>query len=226
MQKEYFILDPAFPDRLTRSGYTRTLEFVQTLFEQYARAGLSKRSDKNVAISGLLQRMRAAFKSDCIYGTFDCFLSRHLLWRVLNTTNGEIAGTSDAELRLPSWSWMSHDQIQFFPEGNIMIPSDTIRFGLEQQLIVRIFELRDCSIKRNSDSSDLMNSNAEEIGRVWLDSDDRIQVQSCVIVGKKDEDAWIVLLVLAIGQARFKRVGVGEIESRYISEYSIRGVLV
>ncbi|KAF2174745.1 hypothetical protein K469DRAFT_725092 [Zopfia rhizophila CBS 207.26] len=80
-RKEYFLLDPEFPERLSSSGYHSTITFIQFLFEKYAQSGLSKKSDREIAISGLVKRMETVFKNEYRHGIFADCLSRLLLWR-------------------------------------------------------------------------------------------------------------------------------------------------
>jgi hypothetical protein len=225
IRKEFFILDPVFPQRLARSGYERTLEFIQHMFEEYAQAGLSKRSDKEVAISGLLQRMQATLKSECIHGTFLCFLSRLLLWRVTNTNDPNSACLPDKEQKIPSWSWLSQDYIQFFPEEEIDVPEGLNSFNSKAQLDVLIFELQDFHMEEQGERHVLLHNDAQQIGEFWLDSHGKTQVQNCVIIGKSKYRLWFVLLVMKIGSKRYKRFGVGKIQRHYISNTSFKGVL-
>jgi hypothetical protein len=226
------MLDPNFPKRLTRSEYQRTFEFVQ-IFEEYARAGVTKRSDKEIAISGLLQRMHRVLCSEYVYGTFRCFLSRLLLWRVLDITEDGIACSGEAGHRLPSWSWMSHDHIefpQFFPGGEIGIPLNTIGFDSEGQLRklhVRLFVLRDWGKEKEEQGERhlLLRDNAQEIGQFWFDTHEKPQIKHCVVVGKFKENIWFVLLVVDRGEKRYKRFGIRRIQPRYISETSFAGIL-
>jgi hypothetical protein len=236
---QYFILDPAFPERLTRSGYYRTLDFIERLFEDYAQAGLSRRSDKEVAISGLLQRIGTALNSQFVYGVFECIRWPLILWRALDSMNNEAVSASMAAVKLPSWSWMSYDHIEFLDTGEMDIAQDTIRFGIEkQQLDVYIFDVQDCSMAPRSDLQILVNSSDEEIQKVWFDSNERIETPGCVIVARRrrkndflydlvrDKKEVFVLFVVAEGQGQYRRVGVGEISLQYISQSSVRGVLV
>jgi hypothetical protein len=75
MRREYFLMDPEFPRRLQKPGYNRTIDFLQFLFEKYARSDLTKKSDRVVAISGLVKRMESALDTTCRYGVFEAFLS-------------------------------------------------------------------------------------------------------------------------------------------------------
>jgi hypothetical protein len=235
---QYFILDPAFPERLTRSGYDRTLDFIERLFENYAQAGLSRRSDKEVAISGLLQRIGTALNSRFVYGVFECIRWPLILWRALDSTNNEAVSASMAAVKLPSWSWMSYDHIEFLDAGVMQIAENSIQFRVEkQQLDVYIFDLQDCSMAPKSDLQILVNSSDEEIQKVWFDSNERIETLGCVIVARRikndffydlvrDKEEVFVLFVVAKGQGQYRRVGVGEISLQYISQSSVRGVLV
>jgi hypothetical protein len=233
-RKEYYILDPEFPKRLTVSGYPSTLEFIQHMFEEYAQAGLTKRSDKEAAISGLLQRMQDIMDPKGVHGIFHCFLSRLLLWRVSDTTDNPIACSGDTEHQLPSWSWMSLDHIQFFPEEDIQVPVGINKINSEGELHVRIFELRDYNLDEQGEQSVLSRDNAKKIGKFWFDTHDQTQIQNCVVVGKcterrsfwkSDEVMWYILLVTEEREKRYKRVGVRKIRPDYISDAAF-GVLV
>jgi hypothetical protein len=195
------------------------------MFKEYAEAGLSKRSDKEVAISGLLRRIESTLGS-CVHGIFSCFLSRLLLWRVSNTTRN--ATDDSGDIKLPSWSWMSHDHIQFFPEEHILVPEGTNSFNLELQLQVRIFELRNYPIVEECSERHLVwRNNTQEIGNFWLDTHEKTQIQYCVIVGKsQSEEIVFILLATEIGEKRYKRFGVGNIKAHYVTDLSIEGVLM
>src|SRR5436853_3200527 len=86
--REHFLIDPEFPSRLQYSGYTPTIDFIQFFFEKYAQSGLTEKSDRVVAISGLVKRMEGVFQTKCRYGVFEAFLSRLLLWRRRDKTDG------------------------------------------------------------------------------------------------------------------------------------------
>ena len=47
------MLDPNFPNRLLKSGYQRTMEFIHFLFEDFSKRDLTEKTDRAVAISGL-----------------------------------------------------------------------------------------------------------------------------------------------------------------------------
>jgi hypothetical protein len=239
--KEYYILDPKFPNRLTISGYRRTLDFIQDMIERYARAGLSYRKDKERAISGLLGQIETTINSQCVHGTFSCFLSRLLLWRVL-APNNDIPFVPDNErydgggskYELPSWSWMSHDYIKFLPEGPIEVSTDTISFGSEQQLNARIFKLQDCDMKEDEQQHMLLYDDDREVGEIWVDGHAQAQIEDCVVLGRNEkrwgqedhEEYWYVLLVLTTHENKYRRYGVGRIQPQYVSRTSVMGVLV
>ena len=63
------MLDPHFPERLVQSGDQRTIEFIHSLFEQYSKRGLTKKTDRCVAISALEARIARARRRRCARGT-------------------------------------------------------------------------------------------------------------------------------------------------------------
>ena len=223
------------------SGYTSTLEFIQDMFERYARPGLSYRKDKERAISGLLEQIRLTINSECVYGTFSCFLTRLLLWRVLALNDGipfgqaeEASHGGDPKYELPSWSWLSHDHIEFLPEGKIEVPKDAIGFGLEQQLNARIFSLKKFSTREKGERHMLLYDKDQEIGEIWFDGDAEVPIGACVVLGRDAKpwyvqdfhQHWYVLLVSAEHGNRYHRDGVARIKPQYISTTYVEGVLV
>jgi hypothetical protein len=72
------MLDPKFPQRLLEAGDARTVEFIQFLFTEYSRRGLTEETDRCAAISGL-QNCIAQVKGETIFGVLQSFLHRFLL---------------------------------------------------------------------------------------------------------------------------------------------------
>lgn len=233
---EYFILDSKFPDRLTRSGYERTIRFIQYIFEQYAKAGLTEKSDKEVAISGLLQRIERSIGSKYVYGTFSCFLCRLLLWRVLDAADEGVAGPGNVKSTIPLWSWMSHDSIKFIQAGNIEVSRTAVSFGSDQKLQGWVFKLQDCKTQEDGERHMRLHDNGQEVGEVWFDAHVR-EVQDCVVLGREqippwdDEEAaknkhWYILLVSAKSGNQYSRLGVGMIQQQYVLNTFTKGILV
>jgi hypothetical protein len=197
------------------------------MFKTYAQAGLTQLSDKEVAISGLLQRIQRVLRSKHVHGIFRCFLSKLLLWRVSDTTKNRAACSGDTEHGLPSWSWMSHDHIEFFPKEDIHVPANANEFGSNGQLHVQIFRLHDwVTEQEQGERHVILRDDAQEIGEFWFDMQTKPQSDHCVVVGKSEENTWFVVLVTEIGEKRYKRFGIGRIEPQYISETASDGVLV
>jgi hypothetical protein len=159
-----FILDPQFPRRLTTSGYISTIDFTQFLFREYAQAGLTKESDREVAISSLLWRMERALRTTCSYGVFDCFLSRLLLWRVPDKVDNNTASSGNAEHQLPSWSWMTHNQIEFFTDTQHEIGFSS------GQLHVQIRALQNCWMEQQENRLIFLDHDTNSMGELWFDT--------------------------------------------------------
>lgn len=219
------MLDPRFPKRLNSSGYKRTIKFVQSLFIQYAQAGLSKESDREVAISGLLQRMDHAFESEHRYGIFACFISRLLLWRVSGSGNGNGANTGAVDRSLPSWSWMTHNRIEFFPDGWIKILERSIKFGSGVELLAPIRRLQNCRIKQRGSRHIIQENSTHDVGELWFDGQASTALGECVVVGMQDPDNCFILL-LSTYDHHYQRVGAGHIKARYLSKDYWKGTIV
>ncbi|KAM7210219.1 hypothetical protein V8F06_014399 [Rhypophila decipiens] len=126
--RDYFIQDPQFPARLYSSGIQRTTGFLQWLFEDYSRLGITDVRDRHKAILGLTTRIENSFLAGTAghkiaiggrYGVMNgVCLVRMLLWRRKGGSAGgkiDYPGDGDAMIkRPPSWSWMSYPgEIEF-----------------------------------------------------------------------------------------------------------------
>jgi hypothetical protein len=226
--QDYFILDPRFPLRLYASGYMTTLHFVQDLFIQYAQAGLTDESDRETAISGLLQRMDRSLISKHNYGIFECFMSRLLLWRVSGNVAGstentgtEAANTGTVKHRLPSWSWMTHNQIEFFPAEKIKILPKSIKFGSGSELLVPIWHLRDHKVMQRGRQHFLQDNDNHDVGELWFDGQSSATVEDCVVIGLQQgkqgrlqtDDMCFLLLVSKEYDGHYRRTGAGKVKA-------------
>jgi hypothetical protein len=226
-REDFFILDPRFPDRLRTSGYLSTGRFVQDLFTKYAEAGLSKESDREIAISGLLQRMDHAFSCEHRYGIFECFLSRLLLWHLLNNVAGSRANTTIEDQRFPSWSWMAHNGIKFFPaEGKIEIRPRSIKFGSGSELLVPIRHLRDWKIEQRRSQHIIQDNDNNDVGELWFDGQASTTAEDCVIIGTQGRDKCFILILSKINDNHHRRIGAGEIRAHCLSNDHRKGMVV
>jgi hypothetical protein len=225
---DLIILDPRFPERLTMSGYKNIRKFVLALVKEYAQAGLSNESDREIAISGLLKRMDGALKSKHRYGVFMCFLSRFLLWRVDLAGSTENASMEDHGL--PSWSWMTHNQIEFFPAKDIKIRPRYISFGSGLELLVEIRHLQGCKIKQQQGQQErqrvIQDNDNHDVGELWFDGQPSTTVEDCVVVGIQEVNKCLVLFVSKTYQNHYRRIAAGEIKARYLTEDCSKGTIV
>ncbi|KAK8013498.1 hypothetical protein PG991_009091 [Apiospora marii] len=103
---KYFQLDPAFPSRLRDSGYAETWDFLKSMLENYSQRGITKSSDRAIAISGLLNRIEKVLRECRIYhGIIGWYLHRTLLWR---RETGSASEKIEYKSPVPSWSWMAY----------------------------------------------------------------------------------------------------------------------
>ncbi len=134
-----FKLDPRFPDLLYNSGFASTMRFLQSFLADYSKRGLSKSSDRAVAISGLAARIQKALGRETRYGIFGFFLHRTLLWQRSGLQKMKRIEYGDSKVpsifafflhrnplwlrsglqkmkrikygdsKVPSWSWMAYE---------------------------------------------------------------------------------------------------------------------
>ncbi|CAI6088942.1 unnamed protein product [Clonostachys chloroleuca] len=157
-KKTYFKLDPNFPDRLRTSGFRNTITFLQSFLEDYSKRGLSKSTDRAVAISGLAQRIERALSRQARYGVFEFFFHRSLLWQRSELEKTERIKYEESD-KVPSWSWMAYPGgIKFieFEEvdcGKLDV-FEKLKFDQEDKraLITDIWTFRDCHLNREERS--------------------------------------------------------------------------
>jgi hypothetical protein len=119
-RRKYFMLDPNFPKRLLQAGNERTIEFIQFLSTEYSKRGLTEKTDRCAAISGLESHIAEAKKCETRFGIFESFLHRSLLWQRSEERDTERIDYG-AQV-VPSWSWMAYNgSIEFtnIPFGEV-----------------------------------------------------------------------------------------------------------
>ncbi|KAF2395767.1 HET-domain-containing protein, partial [Trichodelitschia bisporula] len=220
--RQYFLLDPRFPERLNKSGYTRTVDFVQRLFEVYAKSQLTNESDRTVAILSLMDRMKHVFKTEHRYGIFECFRFRLLMWRHCPEAD-DSQGVMD-DRQFPSWSWMTYSRIIFLEAESLEVPNDAaLEFLHERQgvLSVRVRELRNCTSEQLGRDHAILDANSKDAGILWFDTIAPTNITSlkCVIIARERGRWFYILLVEGMPREQsYKRVGVGRIEASCVSE--------
>ena len=224
--------DPVFPSRLLSSREPSTLDFVQYLFKDYSKRGLTNQTDKMVAISGIETRIARAFNCQIYYGIVGRFFCKTLLWQ---RETERLKKIDYGNKRVPSWSWMSYSGgIKFMIE-----PSDAfnsaIALGFYQNrrecLNVEIADFWEVSLKENDTEYEVLDLQGQKVGTIYYDTDDIIQSPQCIIVGRSprsDEIYRYFILVVkpALVQSEYERIGCGNISSSHISRISGRVRLV
>jgi hypothetical protein len=220
-RKNRFLLDPSFPDRLLRSGKTLTVEFIHFLFENYSKRGLTKDTDRCVAISGLEARIARTLPcKNSRYGIFQEHLHRNLLWQALERKTNRIA--YDRGQDVPSWSWMACGEGIKFMEFEIGSVSwvNALAFDAERDpaaLIADVGKFRDCTMESKGDLCTILDiSTNNEAG--WIRYDIKSGAEGsespCVVVGRTEvnnapKQYYVLVVASTEKNGEFKRVGVG-----------------
>lgn len=230
----YFKRDPEFPRLLHLSGFITTLHFLQSFLEDYSKRGLSKPTDRAVALSGLAARVEATLICKERYGIFDLYLCRNLLWQRSDLQKKRI----DYEAtQVPSWSWMAYEGgIQFIPltdlpYGELDVFED-LQFakGVKGALITKVWVFKGCHLNREASSETarqhIMDSSGTKRGWVMYDVEDGKDFcqERCVVVGRSrlsrtsNSRDYHILVVRQRGREgnKYERVGIGSIQQGYV----------
>lgn len=225
-RKEFFTLDPEFPNRLLESGDQRIIEFIHFLFKDYSKRGLTEGTDRCVAISGLEARIARAISCESRYGIFQRYLHRNLLWQ---RSDGKMMKRIGYETRIvPSWSWMAYDGgIRFMdiPFGGVDW-NKNLQFDKkhEHALVTDIGVFRNCSLEQRDISYAILDSSKAERGWIQYDieASGDLHTERCVVVGRESREnehdlrnrEYYILVVRPTSVAgEYRRVGVGRIQS-------------
>ncbi|KAH8744538.1 heterokaryon incompatibility protein-domain-containing protein, partial [Diaporthe sp. PMI_573] len=99
--------DPEFPRSLKYANLRKQFEIPHNLIARYSELGLTKDTDRGIAIRSLTSAIAETLKTQVNFGVFDMFLPRSLLWR--KDQNGPMVQIEYTEqTRPPSWSWESY----------------------------------------------------------------------------------------------------------------------
>ncbi|EWZ28892.1 hypothetical protein FOZG_17449 [Fusarium oxysporum Fo47] len=238
-KKKYFKLDPNFPDRLRTSGFRSTISFLQSFLEDYSKRGLSKPTDRAVAISGLAQRIEKALLCQARYGVFEFFFHRNLLWQRSDLEKTERIKYEESD-KVPSWSWMA------YPGGIKFIEFEEVDYGeldlfyklkFDQEdkraLITDIWAFRDCYLNRKerSDNRRYEVLDSGETVRGWVVYDvkhgEDFHNERAVVIGRtchetspERQEYYILVVRLKAGskaENEYERVGIGRVQVEYLS---------
>ncbi|RYN61650.1 hypothetical protein AA0117_g12949 [Alternaria alternata] len=224
-RKNYFLLDPSFPERLLQSGAGRTVEFIHFLFENYSKRGLTKDTDRCVAASGLEARVARALPcKNSRYGIFQEHLHRNLLWQASDSSAKCIM--YDIDRQVPSWSWMACGGGIKFMEvkmGRVSWVS-ALAFDAERNsgaLIADVGKFRECTMEPEGDCyiiSDISTNNETGWIRYDIKSGAEGSENHCVVVGRTEynnaaQQYYVLVVVPTEKHGEFKRVGVGMVRT-------------
>jgi hypothetical protein len=245
-RRKYFMLDPNFPERLLKAGNQRTIEFIQFLSTEYSKRGLTEKTDRCNAISGLESRIAQAKKCETRFGIFQSYLHRCLLWQRLEERDTDRIDYG-AHI-VPSWSWMAYNgSIEFMdiPFSKVeWVRSLTFnkrnrRRRLNKKwkpaLVTDIGSFQRCNPERRGTGYAIFDLGGTERGWIQYDMETHkhLDAERCVVVGRDscDSDAgkrkYYILVVRSTGmENEYTRVGAGWIGSDYVARQGVQALIV
>ena len=183
------------------------MKFIHSLFENYSKRGLTNRTDRRVAASGIETRIADALKcKGSKYGIFKEHLHRNLLWQ--STDSGTKRITYDSDTQVPSWSWMACSGGITFMDVKMGSVSwvDGLAFDDE----------RDCALK--ADVGKLHSSTIKHSIIIDVINGQENTKHYFVVVGRTEtdvnEEQYYVLVVVPTGEdGEYRRVGAGMVRA-------------
>ena len=149
----------------------------ERLFEKYAKCGLSRPTDRSVAISGLEKRLGKAFETKWRYGVFECYRHRCLLWR----RRGKRMQRIDWEV--PSWSWMAYTEEITYMD----VPFEEVEWNMDVKGIFDAPEKAALNITLEAPAKELqLDGTDEEWGRLMAEKEEGKDVGRWLIFDQDD----------------------------------------
>ncbi|KAH7385350.1 hypothetical protein DE146DRAFT_680954 [Phaeosphaeria sp. MPI-PUGE-AT-0046c] len=222
-RKNYFLLDPGFPERLLGSGYRRTVEFIHFLFENYSKRGITKDTDRCVAISGLEACIAGALQCRSKCGIFEKYLHRNLLWQASDTNTKRI--NYDEGRQVPSWSWMAYGGgIKFMEIAFTAVAwVKALAFHAENYsitLIVDVCQFRCVTLTPDGERHTVSNLIGKAKGWIQYDvkGSESGRREHCVVIGRTEEKTskryyYILVVVPTREDWEYARIGVGMVRT-------------
>jgi hypothetical protein len=202
------------------------LEFIQGLSRDFSQLHLTNTTDKSVAFSGLESRITEALKTKSIYGIPERFIHYILLWQ--SPEGGKLNRIEYDNNSVPAWSWMACSGPIEFPisfETQLECRTDLSFEGDQKHALsaAEVASFMDCELKKKESTEVLKKGRKKIVGRIRYDRLDdmpEFNMQRCIVVGRIDgakEKKYYVLLVSRISKHEYTRIGIGEIDSSYLS---------
>ena len=219
-----FQSDPDFPSSIGARSPSAQVELFQSLFIEYSKFDITYHEDRPVAIASLATALANALDTKVSYGIFERFLHRSLLWQPESVLT-QIPYNGEAP---PSWSWMAyHGPIKYLQMEFGGVGWDTsVRFvNISGNYILkaRVRRLGDCKIKSKGV---IFDEGDNEVGQLYFDTQpgNVLPEVQCAIIGRErwaeggDPKYYVLFVKCAtpLGQEKFRRVGMGWIQKRFI----------
>lgn len=192
-------LPRSLPDGIPRTNdhpdvRIQQITLLQALFERYSSLGISRDTDRNVAIVSVATELAKHWRTELSHGVFQLFLHRGLTWRRARGAHmGHIGypraraehfkalvlsaverSAYEVERPPPSWSWMARSGgIKYLPLANV---SWDLELRLEKDAMrARVAPLRGCTAIDAADpvESVVYDNRERPMGRFWFDDPTR-----------------------------------------------------
>ncbi|RAK94781.1 HET domain-containing protein [Aspergillus ibericus CBS 121593] len=229
----WYSIDSNFPSRLHISGVSSTITFLQELIKDYTSRCLTVKTDRVLAFSGLAKRISKALDTYENHGIFENVMHRLLLWK---RPDSKTKPLDYEQFKPPSWSWMAYNgRVDFMTVSPLRV-SRRLRFAHDHlEVEIRTFAvemLKNCEMRKDKEYYTVI-AGQKEVGSFYFDTDKTL-FESCVVIGidKEDRDDvsdkiyYILIVDKCWGQGCYRRLGVGKIQARYVSEENGDGKLV
>lgn len=138
---------------------------------------------------------------------------------------------------VPSWSWMFYDGgIDFLTHSMLRVPDfGKLRFDSNRGIDIEVRQFQACYMEERGEKH-MIFAGTDEVGFLYFDMDSaaRIEFRNCVVIGISEDDDnddpdkkyYILIVRKILGEGEYERLGVGQVQARYVSCKSDAGKLL
>jgi len=169
----------------------------QSIFATYSGLGLSKTSDRPIAILGLQNRLAKFYETHFSYGVAQNFLQKSLIWKRSTNKSMKPIIFPDPSEKAPSWSWMAYTgEISY---GKLQENSWESCQGIElhpisSTLKAPLARCTGCCLTPRKDTSyDIRDQNGKLVGWLRYDqegSHDIVRLNCVPLMESKNSYSW------------------------------------
>jgi len=218
------------------------VELIHLLNEDYSERHLTKGTDREVALSGLHNRIAKALHFQSSYGIFEPHIHADLLWKASDNNLKRIDYPGEG---VPSWSWMAYTggvRFMRISARETMYWTKNIRFDNDNKsvLIASVRKFQNCTAEQENNHYIIWDSRRVKRGWIQYDVEANVDLHRmrCVCLGKfrwrgkfwerqfRRVRCYMLVVRPTSVNGEYERIGLGVVETSCVGEKALNMKIV